>query len=364
MDYKLKDDKDFKALRSDTFNYNFYKDTGLMITWGRTINEDAESSPFGPTILDIEISTICTGSGKPCKFCYKSNSAIGSYMSADQFKIILDKLPPTTTQIAFGIGDIDSNPDLEKIFEMTDKKGIKPNITINGYRLTPKYMWLLKKYCGSVAVSRYDSNVCFDAVQRLTGIGLEQVNIHQVFHESTVKDCIKLINSVGKDKRLAKLNAVLFLMMKPKGRASNLAPVESIDSFKSLVDKALKKNISIGFDSCSAPLVLQCTKDHPQADIITTMIEPCESALFSSYINVNGEAFPCSFSEGEQGWETGIKITEETDYIKDIWNSERMNNWKNNLIHSSDKCDCTLKANCRSCPIFDITPCKRTKYED
>ncbi len=35
--------------------------------------------------------------------------------------------------------------------------------------------------------------------------------------------------------------------------------------------------------------------------------EPCESACFSFYINVDGIAYPCSFLEAEPGFE-GINL--------------------------------------------------------
>ena len=41
---------------------------------------------------------------------------------------------------------------------------------------------------------------------------------------------------------------------------------------------------------------------------LKTFAEPCESTLFSSYIDVNGDFYPCSFAENTKGWETGISV--------------------------------------------------------
>ena len=100
-------------------------------------------SVFGPEIADIEISTICHGippvgmdKPVPCKFCYKSNSGRGENMSLDTFKQIFHKFPRSLTQIAFGIGDIDSNPDLWNIMRYcrdNNYQFIVPNVTVNGY---------------------------------------------------------------------------------------------------------------------------------------------------------------------------------------------------------------------------------------
>jgi hypothetical protein len=107
---KITENNEWKLVRSENYNYNFNKKSGLFMRWGKTKNDDPEFSPYGPEILDIEISTICHGAnGIPCSFCYKSNTAKGHNMSFETFKKILDKLPKTIGQIAFGLGDLASS---------------------------------------------------------------------------------------------------------------------------------------------------------------------------------------------------------------------------------------------------------------
>jgi MoaA/NifB/PqqE/SkfB family radical SAM enzyme len=93
--------------------------------WGKTKEDDPNYSEFGPEIVDIEISEVCTHG---CTFCYKSNIKVGRNMSLDTYKEVLKKLPKTVTQIAFGIGDIDGNPDLFPILA-AHKSRHRPNIT-------------------------------------------------------------------------------------------------------------------------------------------------------------------------------------------------------------------------------------------
>jgi sulfatase maturation enzyme AslB (radical SAM superfamily) len=88
-----------------SYNYKFDKITGEFRRWGKTIDDDPEYSPAGPEILDIEISSgKCSGN---CKFCYKGNSVNQDAvnMTFETFKKIIDKLPKTLTQVAFGICD-------------------------------------------------------------------------------------------------------------------------------------------------------------------------------------------------------------------------------------------------------------------
>jgi MoaA/NifB/PqqE/SkfB family radical SAM enzyme len=65
--------------------------------------------------------------------------------------------------------------------------------------------------------------------------------------------------------------------------------------------------------------------------------------VFSSYINVKGEFYPCSFTEGTEGWETGIDVSKVESFLKDVWHNERVVAWRTNLLGCG-----------RSCPIYKI----------
>jgi len=127
----LVDDKHSKILQSEKYNFLFNKKNGFFVRWGETKEDDGDLTLGLPEIADIEVSTVCNGVNGICKFCYKENNPKGENMTIDNFKIILDKLPPTVTQVALGIGNIDGNPDLWAIMEHCHQKGVIPNITIN-----------------------------------------------------------------------------------------------------------------------------------------------------------------------------------------------------------------------------------------
>jgi len=360
-----------KQVRSKFYNYNFDIKTGFFVRWGKDENDNPVMSPIGPEILDMEISTICGGIGKsidkkyPCKWCYKSNNQIGNNMSFDTFKSIFHKLPKNLTQIAFGIGDIDGNPDLWKIMEYcknNDYNNVIPNITINGMGLTKELVERFANLCGAVSVSRYHiPDVCYDAVKKLSDAGLKQTNIHQIFSVETLDSCYELFNDIKNDKRLNGLNAVILLLLKPKGVRNKLHSVNDIEKFKELFLEAQKQKIKIGMDSCSSPFMLKTASDIGQKEIINS-IEPCESTLFSIYINCNGQVFPCSFTEGTPGWETGIDMANVSDFFKDVWYSKRITDWRKKLLNSTDNCTlCDVQSECRACPIYDITPCLEKK---
>lgn len=343
-----------KIIRANEYNSVFRKEDGFFMRWGNTTDEDPLFSPCGVEIVDIEISTICHGiAGKgPCKFCYKSNSGRGKWMSFPKFRSIFKKLPRTLMQIAFGIGDIDGNPDMWKIFEHCRENGVVPNVTINGEGLTDEYVDNLVRLCGAVAVSRYEpKDVCYDAVKRLTDAGLKQVNIHMLLAKETFESCLELLDDVESDPRLEKLRASVFLTLKQQGRGKSLTPLSDLKKYKKLVSEALDREISIGFDSCAASLFLRAVEDRPDYERFEQLAEGCESTAFSLYVDVNGMASPCSFIKS--GEFVPINVAECEDFVKDVWYHPEVKKFRSRLLETADSED-AIKPGCRQCPIYDI----------
>jgi hypothetical protein len=340
---KLLENKDKKIFSSTDYNYVFDKKTGYFARWGKTKEEDPQWSKYGPEIADIEISTTCKGVDGigPCKFCYKANTPNGTYMTLETFKKVFYKFNRTLTQIAFGIGDIDSNPDMWDIFDFCILNGITPNLTINGEGITDEIANKLVQRCGAIAVSFYDENKTLDTIKKLTDLGLTQCNIHFMLSKETYDIAMSLLDKVKTDSRLEKLNAIVFLSLKSKGRAVKRYNSISEESFGILFQTALQKNVNIGFDSCSAQKAFK-------ADInkqFSTFIEPCESTLFSSYVNVEGEFFPCSFIEGTEGWKNGISLLDAKS-MDEVWHSSRTYAFRKDVLGCRD---CS-----KACPVYTI----------
>jgi len=321
-----------KSVRSEEYNYLFNKENGEFIRWGRTLQDDAVMSPFGPEILDIEISTVCSNG---CSFCYKSNTCQGRNMSFETFEKLFAKFPKNLTQIAFGIGDIDANPDIWKIFAYCREHDVVPNVTINGNRMTLESYDNLAKYCGAVAVSLYNKDVCYSAVQELVNRGMKQVNIHSLLSNETYARCWDVVHDKKSDPRLKGMNAIVFLWLKPKGIRNTFTPLTNITDLKKLIEFALKSDVSFGFDSCSAPNVLRIVAEDPKLKFMEKMIEPCESTLFSYYINVDGIGYPCSFAEG---------LVAPVDVLKeDFWSAATTTEFRRKLLKE-----------CRCCPLYKL----------
>ena len=327
-----------KIVRSKNFNCNFDKKTGYTEVWGKTKEDDPSYAPF-PLIADFEISTICYGK---CKFCYKGNTPNGQNMSLETFKKILDKLTPLLHQIAFGADSTGTaNPEMWDIMDYCLEKGVVPNITLAD--ISDEVADKLAARCGAVAVSVYDYDTCYNSIKKLTDRGMEQVNIHAFLSLQTYEKCLKVIDDMKNDPRLSKMNALVFLSLKKKGRATKGFDQLPQEMFNTLVTKCRETGINYGFDSCGAHKAFEAHKHLENFENIKQAITPCESTRESSYVDVNGDFFPCSFSAGEKGWEEGIDVVNCDDFIKDVWNHPRVIEFRNNL----------LKNNC-NCPIYDI----------
>lgn len=331
------ENEEVKILRSEAYNYNFVKASGYFERWGETEEDDPQLSVFGPEIIDMEITTICNGIGNygPCSFCYKANTKNGIYMSFSQFKRIFDKLPKTVTQIAFGLdAKCESSPDTFKIMEYSRDRGVVPNVTVAD--ISDETAVKLSKVCGAVAVSRYhDKDICYDTVKRLTGNGLDQVNIHAMISKETLDQTYELFNDYFIDSRLKGIKAIVMLSLKQKGRGEKYNPLTQ-QEFDDLVNFAMKKGIPIGFDSCSAPKLMNAIKDKSNREEIEQSIEPCESSLFSVYCDVHGNFYPCSFCE-----EVESSFTLENNFLNDVWNP--MQGFRQKLL-----------SNNRACPVFNV----------
>lgn len=346
MKYIIEENRKIKKLISEDYNYYFNKETGYFERWGKTLLEDPDFSEFGPEIADIEITTKCSGpGGKLCPFCYKGNTPSGSNMSFDTFKKIFHKLPKTLTQIAFGAdATATMNPDIWKIMSYcrnNDYNYVVPNITVAD--VSDEVAKNLEKYCGAVAVSRYsDKDICYDSVKKLTDLGMTQVNIHLMVSEETYMDAIETLSDIKTDSRLSKLNAIVFLSLKNKGRGKNFQSLSQED-FKKIVDFAMKLEVPFGFDSCSCQKFLESVKDHSDFKKFEMMAEPCESTRFSIYIDVHGNYYPCSFSEGIGKWKNGISVIDSKNFLEDIWNSKNTQEFRIKCINNiTDKNSCQL----------------------
>ena len=350
--------------KDGSFHLLFNKQTGQTFKWGKTYRDNPTHCPYGNEIADFEITKACRGirnvdgNRTVCKWCYKKNLPTGSYMNFETFKTIFDKMneTKTMTQIAFGVdaeASIELNPDIWNIFDYCNDNYVTPNVTVAD--ISEDTAKELVKRCGAIAVSYYgliDKNRCYDSVKLLVEEAKNQkkkmsINIHCLLSQETYDSVFELINDIQNDNRLKGLNAVVFLSLKQKGRGVDFNKLND-EQFKNIIDTCFEKNISFGMDSCSCPKFLNAIKDRENKSQIETFCESCESTMYSMYVDANGIFYPCSFMEKEGEWQNGIDMTKINDFVKDVWNEERVVKWRNQSI---EQLNCN---GCNQCPFFDV----------
>ena len=355
-----------KYFTTPTYKYAFNKVNGVFMRWKDNISneDDVLYAPMGPEIADIEISTICHGIGEPCIWCYKSNNPDGLNMHFDNYKKYISILNQnkTLTQVALGVGDIDANADLEDILKYTRELGIIPNITINGARMNDYYYKIISKYCGAVSISRYnDDELLFENINRFDKEKMHEdsnlfaINIHQLLCKDTYDNCIELLEKIHNDKLFMHvLHSIVFLTMKPIGKRNIYKELVSDEEYNRLVKLSFDYNIPIGFDSCGCYNFLKSIKDNPLSQQYTRLAESCESTLFSIYVDVHGQVYPCSFAEHYNGKISDIReplpnLNNVDDLLMDVWHCEAFHSFRRKLFDNYSE-----EYKCRRCPLFKL----------
>jgi len=333
---KMYEDDNKKLFRSPELNFNFDKRNGYTETWGKTYEDNPDFSPYGPMILDIEVTDICKGpGGVVCPFCYKSNNPNNTgNMSIEMFKNIIDKLPKYngihfTNQMAFGVdAQCESNPDIWKMMEYSRENGIIPNITIAD--ISDEVADKLVKHCGAVACSVYSNKEYgYNSIKKLVDRGMKQCNIHKLVSLETLDEIYEIFNDyLNGEERLNGLNAIVLLSLKQKGRGKHFNRLPQKE-YSEMVNFALDNNIPIGFDSCGQVAFINSVRHRPNFKELEMLSEPCESSKFSQYINCKSEFYPCSFSENQGEWVSGINVEKCDDFLKNIWHHPKNIKFRN-----------------------------------
>ena len=362
----------FITAKDKKFHLAFRKADGLTLKWGEKQEDDPTHCPWGNEIADIEVTTACSGirdkdgNRAPCPFCYKSNTPNGLYMSFDTFKVIFDKMnqPKTMTQIAFGVdAECKTNPDIWRIMDYAIENGVVPNVTVAD--IDQQVAENIVRRCGACAVSCYErnKNCCYDSIQLLTDEAKSQnkpcfkVNMHLLVSHETEKFVFEVLKDRLEDERLKDMGAIVLLSMKQKGRGKAFRKMDD-KVFNEVICFLQDHHIPYGSDSCGANRLMVALKEYYNGtkdgdklyQMALSSIEPCESTLYSFYVNSDGKAFPCSFMEGEDGWEEGIDLMDDKykNFTTQVWNHPRVLEWRQNAIR------CIECKGCNQCPHYEI----------
>ena len=356
MQCQIIDTRDHKVVKSDIYNYIFDKQSGFHVRWGHTQAENPRFGFFGPELLDISITNKCVPGN--CKYCYQNAKPTNNTeISIEQLEKLLDIIPKTVTTIALGGGSVECHSNFIDVLRLIREHGIVPNYTTSGKLLTDAIVAATASYCGAVAVSYHgDWRVVFDALKEFRAAGMTQTNVHYVLSEHNVDDAIILLKQKNAD--FNNINAVVFLLYKPQGRASQDGVLQSRDKIAAFIDTAREcKSFKVGFDSCSVPMLLKHANSE-DIEMLKMLAEPCESALFSYYIDSDLKGYPCSFCKGHIE-PIQLGFGKDLNFMNDVWYHPITKQFRRKNMASTLNCaQCNHTEYCGKCVIYpEITRC-------
>lgn len=326
-------------------DYNFVADsrTGVTLRWGKSYSEDPNWAPV-PELADISISNHCT---KGCSFCYRDSAPNNDFMSLEDYCKVLDALNHpeygNVFQVALGGGEPLEHPQFRQIIDTTVFRSIVPNFTTNGIHLNEDICGFVQGKVGAVALSVSSISELQSAKISLLNRFRIKTNVHYVLSNNNIGEACKILR--GKyNTLLESINALVFLTYKPAGRAFAGDVIKDNNEFRdfiSLVDNEDLKRLRIGFDACFVPMLLRYTT------IKKELIDTCEGAFFSVYIDHKKNVSPCSFS----GKKDSYSLEEFSFY--DIWN-DKFEEYRKRVSMNCNV-DCKIKMECRGvCPYYPV----------
>jgi radical SAM protein with 4Fe4S-binding SPASM domain len=271
-------------------------------------------------------------------------------MSVDDYKFILNSLNRpkygNVFQVALGGGEPLEHPEILEILDITKKFNIVPNFTTNGKDITQNIVDRIKGKIGAIAISLNNIDDIENSKFKLLLNNRIRTNIHYLVDSTNIEQAIQILKG-NFNKKLDRVNALIFLTYKPLGRADInyiLRKGPSLHKFLDLIDNN-KTSCKIGFDACFVPLLMRFTKTN------IDFIDSCEVGYFSVYIDENLRVAPCSFSNTRDSYSL-----KDFDFY-DIW-LNKFNSFRTRLNNTCNQ-ECNAKNNCKgSCPYFpEITTC-------
>lgn len=330
-------------------DYHFVADrkTGRTLRWGKTLKENPTFAPV-PELADISISNHCS---KGCSFCYRNSKPNNEFMSLENYYRVLDSLNHpeygNVFQVALGGGEPLEHPNFREIIDVTYEQSIVPNFTTNGLLINESLCQFIAGKVGAVAISVASmADLDREKLNLLVKYNIK-ANIHYVLSNKNFTEASGLLQ--GKyNEQLTGVNAIVFLTYKPAGRASEediIRDGNDFHRFVELIDCNVQNRPRIGFDACFVPMLLRYTKIRPE------LVDSCEGAFFSVYIDHNLNVSPCSFS-GERD----LYSLHDFDFYE-IWNDKFSDYRKRNARNCTEKCN--VKEFCHGrCPYYpQITIC-------
>ncbi len=327
----------YRELGYSTF---FNTKTGAFARIEHNGHSEPLAAPF-PELLDISITNWCDRS---CSFCYRNSSPQGLHMAlADYKELLLEAKKYGVYQVALGGGNPNQHPDFVEMLRFTREEcEIVPSYTTNGRGVSEDILAASARYCGAVAISAYAPYSQLEVDIKKFLAAKIKTNLHFILSSDSIETAIEWLEQPPRF--LDGINAIVFLNYKPinsEATHSLLTNNERLPHFLELT--RMQRSFKVGFDSCMVSGLGELYQDSKN------VIEGCDAARFSMYIDENLRAYPCSFLSARSNGES----ISEFNGLLGVWsNSNLFEEFREHFL--SSKCNgCDWKVVCgNGCPVF------------
>ena len=338
----------FTVFDGDT---GFYMRSGIIDEQGNDTGADPFMADF-PHLVDVGIMGRCEHglSGKCAETgidCYQSGGEMSaSNMPLADFISLAKQCGGRVHQFALGgRGDPDLHDDFENVLKVSRDYNIVPNYTTSGYRLSRSAIEASKRYCGAVAVSWYRTRYTATAIESLVRAGVK-TNIHYVLSRQTIGEAVKRLKT---DDFPEGINAVIFLLYKAVGSGKTDYALALHDQNLVCFFEEIERlhRFKVGVDSClTSGVITRCQ------GIGNEVVDACEGARYSCYIDADMNMVPCSFDQKRR---YAVSLREKSIY--EAWHSREFNDFRVRLLSACPDCD--FRPSCLGgCALFpDIALC-------
>jgi sulfatase maturation enzyme AslB (radical SAM superfamily) len=326
----------YKFCIAKNYKHIFNTSTGRFL-----VDSELTRSPFGPEILEIELTR--NNCPHQCKFCYRmnNNSKPVINMTLEQFKKVIEKIPKTLCQVSLGVTTLTANPDLIPILQYLKTEKIPATITITGKELTDELLGDLVPLLNGISLSIYNVNQGIDILKRLLKTNIRQLTLHQIAAKETKYSIHELLNAITTNR--LPINRIGLALLRPKPVNKATFTQLTWDEYSKILENALDNGFKVGFDQCSKPFL----SNFYDKRVIDDMTD-CECGNTLGFIDAECKFWHCGFSEIASIKNKGIDLLDNTiDFTRDVWEEP-------NYIKYLKTVNSNKYKGCVKCPLFNL----------
>ncbi len=263
-----------------------------------------------PTEVHLTVTRRCNVA---CKGCYTDSTGKGTDLPTDYWKDVIDRLADMGVfHMAMGGGESTLRPDLFELAAHARSRGMVPNLTTNGFGMTPEMARACRVF-GQINVSVDGIGPVYAAVRGFDGFGqadhgirlLQEAGNNPGINCVVARTNVEHLRDVVDYAEERKLSEVEFLRFKPTGRGSQTYDLlhvasERLQGFMRDLEKWMRKyRTPLKIDCSFVPFLCDLS---PSPELLDRFgVHGCEAGNVLTAVQPEGTWSSCSFVDEPAG---------------------------------------------------------------